>query len=666
MGKYADAYAEFTSKYDLDLNIQSEYNGAKQLASMDDFIMDTSPADKARNVYMSTLSSALTSYINKKVKFESGKSYDLSNFKLHDFITEFDKLMDAIRSDEAEEAKTEYTHRQFEGLPMDRVANEAWARVAPRFNKPLHEIWAGQIRKGSLPLEQLQNITNRSTRLLDDMVGPDRSYHSEANKDLADVIMIKNTMEEAINQRSWTSWLIPWNWGPNLRENAYLRELEGKINTYRDNKFPVDNVVPQNYAGNMLEGALGELQNTHAARNQPTQNTQTAVKSDKKQATKNKNKSAEKQDIPDQNKETAKALYQDINTVKAKFSEVIGDYTNDMFKNLSTTMAHNLVNKYTDKCWDEFNAAKNEEQKQVVLAEYSKVMFKRMYNNVVQDLNRTKTVPEKLAMAQKLTDFAMNTYSPVAFNSKYAEFGDVYYLKNTNSATVAKDINFTGSPEDVVKEIDEAKFNLGIGKNQNNKETAAALYQDINTVKAKFSEVVGDYATHGIYKNIGASMAHTVVSKCMDKCWDEFNAAKNEEQKQAVLAEHSKVMFVRMHTHVVQDLSHGKTVPEKLAMAQKLTDFAMNTYSPVAFNSKYAKYGDNYFIQNADPVADGSTLESAGSPEEIKQALTQASYELGKGKMPLPLDKEFKENPSQTSEKVQNINVPTKDKRIDM
>lgn len=508
MGKYSDAYAEFTSKYDLDLNIQSEYNGAKQLASMDDFIMDTSPADKARNVYMSTLSSALTSYINKKVKFESGKSYDLSNFKLHDFITEFDKLMNAIRTDEAEKEKTEYTHRQFEGLPMDRVANEAWARVAPRFNKPLHEIWAGQIRKGSLPLEQLQNITNRSTRLLDDMVGPDRSYHSEANKDLADVIMIKNTMEEAINQRSWTSWLIPWNWGPNLRENAYLRELEGKINTYRDNKFPVDNVVPQNYAGNMLEGALGELQNTHAARNQPTQNTQTAVKSEKKQATKNKNKSvkvdkksAKKQDVPGPvpNKETAEALYKDSNTVKAKFSEIIGDYTNiEQYRSLATLMCTYLVN------------------------------------------------------------------------------------------------NFTG------------------------------------------------------------------------KCWDEFNAAKNEEQKQAVLAEHSKEMFVKMYNHVVLGLHFTKSLSERLVMTQKLTDFVMNTYSPVASNSRYAKYGDNYFIQNADPVADCSTLESAGSPEEIKQALTQASYELGKGKMSLPLDKEFKENPSKTSEKVQNINVPTKDKRIDM
>jgi hypothetical protein len=259
MGKYEHAYAKFTEKYDLNLNIQTEYDGANRLASMDDFTMDTSPERKAQNVYISTLSSALTDYIIKKVKIEPQKSYDLSDIDIGGFITAFDNVMNAIRSDEAEKENTEYTHRKFEGLPLDRVANEAWARVAPRYNKPLHEIWAGQIRRGTLPLEQLQRITNTSTRLLDGMVGP-IGYNSAANKDLADVITIKNAMAEAINKRSWTSWLNPLNWGPNRRENARLEELNAKLASYRTAGFPVDDVVPQEYGSNMLGKALAELQ----------------------------------------------------------------------------------------------------------------------------------------------------------------------------------------------------------------------------------------------------------------------------------------------------------------------------------------------------------------------------------------------------------------------
>jgi hypothetical protein len=207
---------------------------------------------------------------------------------------------------------------------------------------------------------------------------------------------------------------------------------------------------------------------------------------------------------------------------------------------------------------------------------------------------------------------------------------------------------------------------MGIPGPVPNKETAEALFEDPNTMKAKFSGVIGDYTPVATFKDLGVKMACRLAKQNTMECWDKFNAAKTEEQKQAVLAEHSKVTFVRMHTHVLQDLSQGKTESEKLAMAQKLTDFAMNTYSPVAFNSKYAKYGDNYFIQNADPVVASSDLSSIGSPDAVKKALAEASYELGKGKMSLPLDKEFSENPSKTSEKIQANNVPAKDKRLDI
>ena len=61
----------------------------------------------------------------RALKIEPGKSYDLANFKLHDFITEFDKLMNAIRSDEAEKEKTEYTHmklcRKPDGISLEKT-----------------------------------------------------------------------------------------------------------------------------------------------------------------------------------------------------------------------------------------------------------------------------------------------------------------------------------------------------------------------------------------------------------------------------------------------------------------------------------------------------------------------------------------------------------------
>ena len=160
MGKYTDAYNEFIAKYNLNLDIQAEYDGANRISTLDDFSMDTSPVRKAQNVYMSTLFSALTSYIAGKVKIESGKSHELPALNVRDFVTEFDKVIHAIRSDAAEAERTEYTHRKFEGMPLDRVANEAWARVVPRYNKTLPTLWKDQMKRGHLKIEDARRATH--------------------------------------------------------------------------------------------------------------------------------------------------------------------------------------------------------------------------------------------------------------------------------------------------------------------------------------------------------------------------------------------------------------------------------------------------------------------------------------------------------------------------
>jgi hypothetical protein len=160
MSRYTDAYSKFIAKYDLDLNIKTEYEGATSLAAFDDFVIATSQDDIAKEAYISTLSSALVSYINKKVRIEPGKKHDTGNINLGDFVTEFDKLIDAIRTDEAEAKNTEYQHVKFEDMPMNRVINEVWDKVAPSFNKTLPTMWKDNIRSGKMKIDDMKKVTN--------------------------------------------------------------------------------------------------------------------------------------------------------------------------------------------------------------------------------------------------------------------------------------------------------------------------------------------------------------------------------------------------------------------------------------------------------------------------------------------------------------------------
>ena len=458
MGKYEQAYVEFVAKYDLTLNIQKEYDGANRISSIDDFSMDTSPARKAQNVYISTLSSALTDYISKKVKIESRKSYDLANIDVGGFIAEFDKVIDAIRSDEAEQEKTEYTHREFEGLPFDRVANEAWARVAPGYNKPLHEIWAGQIRKGSLSLEQLQGITSSSTRLLDGMVGS-IGYNSAANKDLADVVMIKNAMAEAINKRSWTSWLNPFNWGPNMRENAYLKELNGKINTYRENNFPVDNVVPAMYAGNMLEGALRELQNTYGVRHQPTQNTATAVKTNKKVAVQQNIKAPS---VKLTSMDEALAHYNENNmqeNLKAEIEGIFANVNHPFKKFVFPGMPNNLKQQIMPH-WITFEKSTTNQAKEEDIKLNSITLLKMLDVNLYGITSQMEP-KDRIVALQKVANVFMRNFSPATSDVKYYKYLDNYFVQN---APLEEIQNIIGNQADVEAVMESACKELGVEK----------------------------------------------------------------------------------------------------------------------------------------------------------------------------------------------------------
>lgn len=499
MGKYTDAYAEFTAKYDLTLNMQNEYKAAKQLAVMDDFVISTSPQEKAQGIYTSVLSSALASHLNKKVKMESGKSYDLSDFNVVDFINEFDKVMDAIRSEDAEAEKTDYTHRKLEGLQMGRVAKDAWTRVAAGYNKPLHEIWAGQIRKGSLAPENLQSVTDRSIRMLDDMIANSMNYSDAAKNDLANVVMAKNAMAEAINKRSWLSWLNPLNWGPNRRENAYLKALNEKINTYRENNFPVDNVVPAEYTKNMLGKTLSELEKTHGAINQTAQPAQKAAKPEKKKEAK-----VQKKSEPAKKKENKKEA---VKPISAQLEEVLANRFESHLDGLCEYVKEvsgidlsarkgllrmqsapafnpivqlnkdfenpNRIDLLSGGGIDSAASTRKVMAGENAVKEMATTCFKYFYDNSTYQLGVPKGSEKSIAAAQAITNYIMNNFSPAKTEpEKYGKYADNYVLKDdkllselTGIKAGSKEITSARNimqikPEDVIKEADRTNLNL--------------------------------------------------------------------------------------------------------------------------------------------------------------------------------------------------------------
>lgn len=474
---YEAALEKFSNKYGISHNIYNEYTGIKTINRLDDNIFESTPEKKQvdeKKAYLSTLQSVLTTYLQKKTKYEADKSYDMSDVSLGEFIDEFDNVMNSIYADNGEE------HIPYSGLTINQVSGEIWRRVES-FNKPLHEIWGKQIRNGTLSIEELQVDTINSTYKLDTL---GENYTNGADKDLAKVIMAKNAMEAAKKERSWLSWLNPRNWGPYGRENSYLKELKAKIKSYEEAGFPVNSVVPESYSTNILEQAHQGL----------VSYVQTKAAEEAKMNEVAKN--AEKIDFEAKFNELSKDA-----ELREKCEAQIGDILKSAKNNTNSadnTFAFVMARKEVEKLCKTMDLAQQKPPREgaKMINDSMKHFFKAAY--IIME-NKTGPVNTKVVIgAQKIIDLMIKAYAPDVSKSEiYAKYSDNFFMKNeapfksvlaTIDSTIVDDNAFNTFMEDVKKELEKQNLNANKELEIENKENDSKdieLNPDENEIKAE-------------------------------------------------------------------------------------------------------------------------------------------------------------------------------------
>ena len=469
-GRYAAQYEAFNGKYNLNFDIKRNFEIHNRFAAIDDFAVVASNQRRIQNAYRKTLKTALTSYLEEKTKMQKDKEYDMSDVSIVDFVKEFDKVINAICTDAAPEGEP-YQYSDFAGLSEGVMMASAWNNAKP-FNQSLGGIWGDRIRNGNLTLDDLERFTTSSINLLDSMVGQNMAYTDVAKTDLANVVMAKNAIAEAINKRSWTSWLNPFNWGPNTRENNRLKELEGKLAEYRGAGFPVDNVLPEACTKRMLGNALGELQRTYAKRNQQAQNTQAAVKSEEKKPVKNAKTTAAKNPIVQQkntepriklaNLQEAIARHSDPEVQKKLKEEIIEVFAKD--NNSATKYFASGLVSFLDSditgAWlvfqDEIGSGKETHVKNTSISLYKFTVALKM-NSSLSGMDPV----DKIVAFQKTTDILLKNFYPATSDSKYDKYMNNYFVQNAS----LEDVEYIlGKGQDVDAIMEKACKELGVEK----------------------------------------------------------------------------------------------------------------------------------------------------------------------------------------------------------
>ena len=478
MESYQNALDGFKARYGIKLDIKNQYEAFRKLRGLDDFTLSSSPQKKAFDIYLETLTTTLVDYLEPKVKMESGKTYDLSDVDVVKFVEDFDKVINAMHTEEDPQS----AYKPYAGVKLSTMSSQAWKRIN-YFNIPLPSVWAGQIRKGTISHEQLQSVTSGAIEAIGNKTND--QLDEQDKKHLADIIMAKNAMETAINKRSFWSYLNPANWGPYSRETKYKESLENKIKEYEQRGLNMTNILPEVCSTNMLSNAHKGLQDLIENKRKAPEVNEELNKQQIKQANPIAEEKPKKVYEYRTNKEAAINMLKDKNAVEDQIAEVFGNSLDERFKVSINMTIYELANKAIPQCWDKFNAAEDETQKEAILKEYETRVFKSVFNGALGPWGMVKPLPEKLAMAQKLTNLIMGKYSPATANESYEKYGENYYIQNTDLQTIKKETFAAVSNDDLQKAVDQAKFDLGIGKIQINANDAV-----VNNETEKVSKII--------------------------------------------------------------------------------------------------------------------------------------------------------------------------------
>ena len=520
MGVYESAYNEFTAKYNLNgLDLMKEYEDNRILNGIDDLKFDATSQKKDQNTYLDTLTAALSTYLKEKTKAEKGKTYDMSDFSVIDFMNEFDKVVKAIRTDTAPK-KQIYRHTPFAGMSEGLMASRAWNNVK-QYNKTLGGLWGDQIRNGTLTLEELQNMTTDSVKMLDSTIKSNIGYTNALKKDLVNVVMARNAMEAAINKRRWTSWLNPANWGPNMRENAYLKELKEKVDAYKNANFPVDNVLPKEFTTRILGNARNELEKTYITSKTEKQTTaevkeeaQTEADLNKQEENKELNTSVNNENIKENNdieipvNEEKEQVFQNeqefidvsnnivnnpnpvvqpVKVEKTNYSEKVNELLDDeefsdnlldemtnVIENMESSLpkaravrrsllrvgAFAEIKKAAKNFCERFDDAETPEAKEELVKNTALNVVGIISNNLH---SYNLSAKDRFVAAQKMADLMFNQCSPIAFEyEKYAKYGDRYVAKDDRLLNMSIDAQHSSSSDRTI--IEDIRKELGVDK----------------------------------------------------------------------------------------------------------------------------------------------------------------------------------------------------------
>ena len=468
--RYAAELKEFNKKYTLNYSISEHYDFKKKMKTLSNFAMNADYANADLNLYVETLTDALSAKLESISKIESGRLYRPVDFSIGDFIESFDKLMQAKFADEAKENKTPNTHKPLEGATYAAVANAVWKQVK-RFDKPTPDIWAESMLRGNLTLEDIKSVLDPAKERM--LHGNNEEVDYSELSDYFNVYMAKQALDKVTEKRSfwWKAW--PGNWRQWYRESQYAEQLGNDLLSYNLlGNVPDEEDLKELTERSMIGGAKDKLNTFLKEKKAAEKNVSEEIEEehylieeneeemdlDQMQATFEKNLLNIDDEIDAQDQITFPKPKNRADVKHLLLNKELTKEVKDRFEGILSKASNESTESRVDNIFSDLGLALGNTwlgdiQSQAI------VFFRKTYTTI-QDKTPGMNVAEKLVAAQKMTDIMLNIYSPIASKPELAaQYGDKFAVQKMSNNNIQELTGYEGNVEELMNDV---KIRLGL------------------------------------------------------------------------------------------------------------------------------------------------------------------------------------------------------------
>jgi hypothetical protein len=455
MAGYIDKLNELTAKYNFKFSIEDHITEKRVIGLFNRSAIHVDYSNPKNEKYLDLLNSALEAYYSSRMDIDGSKTYsEKADMSIGDFIEEFDSVMRA-RYEESVKSKKAPPYLPFGGMSFSDVAVSAWD-TASKYDKTLVDIWSDKIVKDDLTVDDMKKTIEPA---IERLMQQERKagelekwpWDPALASDYANLHLATEALMDVVSRRTLWDRINPLNWWKNSRIDKYVARLQ-EVHARCHNNFPWEGAIED------IEGALCK----------PTmegvkENLRASIKKHnklEKEARKKAEEEAEKNVLPISEKPYSRLKDAISPEMEAAFKTMDNrrtanrakDAVRDALKNVNmgapilnsksfgAAWLNNVQGIMTDtiaEMWENFDKASEPAEKAQAMVNGTKKLFTAAMRNLSQTM--PKSQKEHHIAAQKISDIYLKLYSPAAFHKEYAEYADMYFLKNAELGDLVDD-----------------------------------------------------------------------------------------------------------------------------------------------------------------------------------------------------------------------------------